>query len=92
MDQDKDNNEVSLTFGVDSYEIKPFRRQELPPKADIEAVKKKGTRVEQENGKNYGYYPRKFTHIADALKHITTEQVSKSGMSDGTIGDMKNGV
>lgn len=89
---DNDDGEVSLTFGVDSYEIEPEFKRELKPKANIEAVKAKGTRVEQENGINYGYYPRKFTHIADALKYLTTDYAEKTGMSKGTIKDMKNGV
>lgn len=92
MDQDKDSNEVSLTFGVDSYEIDEYSKRELNPKANIEAVKKGGTRVEQIDGKNYGFYKRPYTNIADALKFLTTDNVEKTGMSKGTIGDMKNGV
>ncbi len=92
MDQDKDNNEVSLTFGIDSYEIEPEFKKELNPKANIEAIKKGGVRVEQEDGKNYAYYNRPYTNIADALKFLTTNNVEKTGMSKGTIKDMKNGV
>ena len=92
MDQNKDSNEVSLTFGVDSYEIEPTFRRELNPKANLDAVRKKGTKVISEDGKNYGVYQRQFTNIADALEYLTTDNVDGTGMSKGTIGDMKNGI
>jgi tRNA nucleotidyltransferase (CCA-adding enzyme) len=92
MDQNKDSNEVSLTFGVDSYNIDEESRTELGPKANLDEIRKGGARVEIENGIPVKYAKRPYTNIADALKFLTTDNVDKTGMSKGTIKDMKNGV
>jgi tRNA CCA-adding enzyme len=89
----EDEGKVSLTFGIDDYNIpKEFPRIIDPKKANIDTMKAKGIRIEPFGTMARAWYKRDITNIADALEKLTTSNLTKSGLSTGTVDDMKNGI
>lgn len=93
----KDEENISLTFGIDNYDIPATYKDKGVPlgmEKAIQAYKyhNKGLKFVEEDHKLKAIKNRQFTNIADALKHLTTTKLDEAGMSSGTVDDMRNGV
>lgn len=106
MNKEEGEAKTTLTFGIDSLTIPAeVKDKGMPVKAPNPKMEKQweikkqeyrdknvGSDFVEEDGKLKAVKKRQFTNIADALQHLTTTNVNKSGMSKGTVKDMQGGV
>jgi len=93
---DRDENKIKLTFGTNNITIPPtYKDKGVPttiPKA-VDAYRKANAGAEfvEEDGRVKAVKKRQFTHLADALKFLTTD-TKGNVQSNGALDDMMKGV
>jgi tRNA nucleotidyltransferase (CCA-adding enzyme) len=103
----KEDNEAKITIGVKSLTIPPTYVDKgmsiIPPNPKMNPksweeqlnnykLENAGSEFIENNGRLQAVKKRQFTDVADALKYLTTTKLENTGLSKGTIKDMKNNV